>query len=221
MADTFVKVLTPASSFDLLSLDEVKIALGIDPSDTTQDARLQQWITRSSGQIATLCNRVFAYEEVQESWTGLGVDCNRVYLSHWPIVEADIKSVSISPSYTILDPTGWELEESSGKVELLSDQSEPIVVTYSGGYTLPDGPGASAIEQAALQSLKQACQIFIMEQRALAMLMQTAGVRSIRHKEASVQFIDPMQFFGRQALLMGGAEGVARSILMNYIRIWV
>jgi hypothetical protein len=219
MVDIIIKILTPASTIDLLSLTEVKVALGIDPTDTVQDPQYTQWISRASGQVSNLCHRVFGYEEVQESWSGLGVDCNRIYLSHWPIVESDVSSVSSAG--TILDPSSWDLEPESGKLELLGSLSEPIVVTYSGGYNLPDGPGASGIEQAALQALKQACQIFIIEQRALTMLMQTAGVKSIRHKEASVQFIDPLAMFGKQTSLIGGAESIAKSMLMNFIRLWV
>ena len=46
MADIIIKVLTPATNFDLMTLDNLKIKLGIN--DTSQDAHLADWITEYS-----------------------------------------------------------------------------------------------------------------------------------------------------------------------------
>jgi hypothetical protein len=219
MADIVIKILEPASTFNLLELDELKIALGIDPNDTTQDARLNQWITRASATVSIMCNRVFAKETLSETWNEL--QGNRLFVSHWPIAAADLQSVE-APAGTILDPSDYALEEQSGKIQLLQSTSQPIVVTYTGGFDLPDGdPKASGYDQAALEALKQACQLLVMEQRAIAMYLQTSGIRSIRHKEANVQFIDPAAFFGKNTGLLGGASAAANALLMHYVRLQV
>ena len=89
MADRVVKVLTPADSYDLLSLDELKLALGVSLTDTSQDQSLQQYITRYSNVVATTCNRVFAYETVAEIWRGANVNntngMKRLFVTHYPI----------------------------------------------------------------------------------------------------------------------------------------
>ncbi|MHC2396483.1 hypothetical protein ACVMGC_001027 [Bradyrhizobium barranii subsp. barranii] len=48
MADITVKVLEPAESYDLATLNELKVMLGIDPANTTDDAMLQLWISQYS-----------------------------------------------------------------------------------------------------------------------------------------------------------------------------
>ena len=70
MADVWVKVLTPADSYALLTLDEIKAILNLPLTDTAEDAQLQMWIDQYSDVIATMCNRVFAYEAVEENLGG-------------------------------------------------------------------------------------------------------------------------------------------------------
>lgn len=212
MADIIIKILTPADTFDLLSLDELKDALKIPDTDTSQDETLQAYITRFSDVISVLCNRVFAKEEVRETWRCLG--SRRLFLSHWPAHEADIESVEC-PRGTPLDPTTYEFEERSGKLELFATRSEPIVVTYTGGYDLPDE---------APPALKQACELLIREEQAYIARLGVSGMRSITHKESRVQFYDPFAGAGK-----GGAQGglgvalspTANALLMHYVRLEV
>lgn len=211
MADIIIKVLTPADTFDLLSLEELKLALGIPATDTTHDEQLGVLITRYSDLIATTCNRVFAKEEVRETWRCLG--SRRVFLSHWPALESDIASVE-SPRGAILDPASYEFEEKSGKLELFASRSEPVVITYTGGYDLPDD---------APPTLKQVCELLIREEQAYLARLGVSGVRSIAHKEARVQFYDP--FAATKGGAKGGMGAVATpamaALLSAYIRIEV
>jgi hypothetical protein len=209
MADIIIKVLTPADTFDLLSLDELKLALNIADTDTTQDEQLAQDITRYSDIVAELCNRVFGREEVRETWRCLG--SRRIFLSHWPAAEADITSVE-SPRGTVLDPGAYEFEEQSGKLELFATQTEPIVVTYTGGYTLP---------AKAPPALKQATEIMVLEGRALRRSFGTSGIRSIAHKEARVQFFDPLVSNARAASTLGWSMNSINALLSSYMRIEV
>jgi hypothetical protein len=214
MADRVLKILTPATSYDLLSLDELKTSMGIPPADTSQDAQLQMLISRFSDTIATLCNRVFAYEELRETWRCTFYDnanvMKRVFLSHYPVTEADVLSVE-SPSGTVLDPADYVVEERSGKIELLTYWAEPIVVHYSGGYLLPDD---------APPALKQACELLIREEQMLMNRLMTSGIRSIAHKESRIQYYDPL---ATRSQTTGGAGigSAANNLLMHYVRLEV
>ena len=61
-------MLQPADSYALLTLDELKVILNLPLTDTSEDAQLQMWIDQYSDVVATMCNRVFAYETVEETW---------------------------------------------------------------------------------------------------------------------------------------------------------
>jgi len=180
MADINIKILTPATEFALLTLAELKVMLGIPDTDTTSDEQLTQQIDWYSAYVSQITNRVFAREKVNESWRDL--NCRRVFLSHWPVAEADIESVE-APRGTLVAGTDYELEERSGKVSLFGSRAEPIAVTYTGGFNLP---------AEAPDDLKAAAAILIRQERMAGQRALTSGIRSISHKEARVMFFDPL-----------------------------
>src|SRR5215471_11961627 len=100
MADRDVLVLTPATNFDLMTLQEAKTMLGMSLTDTSDDAQLQLFIDINSATVARLCNRTFAREEVSETWRELNGG-HRIFLSHWPVLSSDIEDVE-SPEGTPL-----------------------------------------------------------------------------------------------------------------------
>ena len=122
MADRIEITVTPATQFDILTLAECKLALGITTSTPDQDAQLQFMISTQSAVCAEYCNRTFAYEEMLETWrSDLTISANRIFLSHWPVKAADLTMVS-APRGTVLQlTTDYELEEKSGKVERAED----------------------------------------------------------------------------------------------------
>jgi hypothetical protein len=208
MVDIILKTLEPADNFDLLTLDEAKLLLNI--TDDDEDASIQMLITTYSDVVATLCNRVFAKETMRETIRCL--QPNRYFVSHYPIAdEADVASVEC-PRGTVLDPSTYEIELKSGKIELFSSRSEPIVVTYTGGYDLPEE---------APPALKQATLIFIRDERIAAMRAQTAGIRALTHKESRVVFFDPNAIALKAAGLKTGEwqSTAANNLLMHYVRI--
>jgi hypothetical protein len=111
MVDTIDKVLEPADSIDLLTLDQLKLALGIATGDTSQDELLQSYITQWSDSIARELNRTLAYEKMRETVRYL--QPNRYYVSHWPVKEDEIESIE-SPRGSVYDPNSYEVEEASG-----------------------------------------------------------------------------------------------------------
>jgi len=228
MVDIVANILTPAASYDLLTLAELKTALGMSPTDTTNDAQIQQWISRASDQVSVQCNRIFAREELTERWDCL--QSNRVFLGHWPIVPEDILSVEtpegtpIDPYDYINNPGGWILEERSGKLEIPptgSSPPQPLIVHYWGGFNLPDD-APNTPPRPSLMALKQATELLVYEYRALALRIQTSGIRSISHKEARVQFYDPTKgVIGSSARPGGSGVSAVDALLMHYVRIQV
>jgi hypothetical protein len=216
MADRIIKVVTPASSYDLMTLAELKALFGIPTADTSQDAQLQGYITGYSDIIATICNRVFAYEEVRETWRCVNVDdctpMTRLFLSHYPVVEDDIVSIESPSGTALVADTDYVVEERSGKIELMTGAIDPIVVHYSGGYAVPDDTPPA---------LKAALELMIREAQALLQRLGAGGIRSLTHKEARVMFYDPLALLGKQKGLFGFAATAANALLMHYVRLEV
>jgi hypothetical protein len=218
MADITVKVLTEAKTIDLVTLTELKTMLGLSLTDTTEDAQLSMWITQYSDVIATLCNRVFAKETVEETWRGdsppYDSQNGRVFLTHYPVADADITSIS-APDGTLIDNTGYELENRTGKLQFFTTWSEPIRITYTGGYDLPDE---------APPALKQALVLLVSAARLYMLRQLTSGIRSISHRESRVQFFDinaAMAKLAGGAGPLGTASQAVNSLLYKYMRFYV
>jgi hypothetical protein len=211
MADRIIKVLTPATSFDLVTLDEAKLLMGMSKLDTSEDEQLQLFIDINSATVMRMCNRIFAREEVREEWRDLNGGC-RLFPSHWPIKDGDIASVE-SPIGTVIDPSTYELEEESGKVEFLPNGLagawiEPVAITYTGGYDLPD--------EAPLP-LKRVVAMLNLQSKILASLGTIAGIRTLSHKEARVQFHDPSKILSAAMGGSGAENSAITQMLSHYI----
>jgi hypothetical protein len=207
MADRTIDVLTPATSFDLVTLDEAKLMMGMSTNDTTDDAQIQLFIDISSTTVMRLCNRIFAYEEVRDHFRELNGG-HRVFTSHWPVKQVDVISVE-SPAGNFLN--SWELEEGSGKISNYSGGfTEPVVVHYKGGYNLPqEAPGP----------LKRATGLLVWQEKLQATLGTVGGVRMLAHKESRVMFHDPLKIL--TAALGSAGSPIQQSvmnILSHYIR---
>lgn len=210
MADIWVKVLTPADSYALLTLAELKAILNVSSTDTSEDPQLQMWIDQYSDVIATMCNRVFAYEQVEETWRADSppFDRTRLFLTHYPVADADITAVE-SPRGSVLDPAGYEVENASGKLRIEGAWTEPVTVTYSGGYQLPD---------AAPPALKAATGLLI--QAARAQVHGASGIRLVQHGDSRVQYFDPVQMFGKAGMAapLQAATDTVEALLYKYMR---
>jgi hypothetical protein len=237
MADRTITVLTRATDADLMTLDECKLLMGLPVAGASSDAQLELFTSINSATIARLCNRTFAREEVREEWRELGCnlpypgyyypdppiayysgtyrsDATRLFLSHWPVHPGDVESVE-SPMGTVVDPSTYEIEEDSGKLFAVGGTifQEPTVVTYWGGYRLP--------EESPLP-LKQACALLNAQSKLLASLGLLAGMRLLSHKSARVAFHDPLKLL---EAAMGGKGSPTTMAVMNllnhYIRLEV
>lgn len=215
MADVTVNVIEPATNFDLLTVDELKILLGVAPSDTSQDAQLAMMISIYSAYVAEMCNRTFAREKVIETWRDLYN--GRVFLTHYPVKEDDIELISASGGGYQNDQ--YELEQASGKfshVLLYSAASTPwpqsVDIIYTGGFNLPD--------EAPLP-LKQATAILIREERMRNQQAQVAGIRQVTHKSSRIVFFDPNAVLVKTVGAKSPGMQAAESLLKQYMRFWV
>ena len=208
MADRTIKILTPATEFAFMTLDEMKTFFGEATGvASATDDQLQMFIDFNSTTIMRLCNRIMAREEVQETWRDL--QSRRVFLSHWPVKEADIESV-FSGS-TELFPGDYELEEDSGKLSNFAGWVEDIVVTYWGGYNLPDE---------APPPHKQATSLMVRDAKMQGQMAVAAGVRSIGYRGKRVMFFDPLKLMqtGGAGAGIGVNNPAVRSLLVHYTR---
>ena len=204
MADVTVKVLTPADSTALITLDELKLAYGIDPADTTHDAQLQMLIDQYSDVIATMCDRTFARETVEETWRGdpPPYENTRVFLTHYPVADGDITSVG-GANGTLIDVANYEIENASGKLTILGTYADPLVVTYSGGYTLPnESPPA----------IKAAMQLLVQQARTQLLRGFNPNLRMVQHGDTRVMYYDP------NATKMSIGGDTVANLLSPYIR---
>jgi hypothetical protein len=218
MADVTIKVLTEATSFALMTLDEAKVLLGMSTADTSKDAQLEALIDQNSAVIAAMCNRVFAREKVRESWRCLGEPCGcngaascRIFLTHFPVIEGDIEKVE-APGGTIIDPSTYELDEGSGKLQLFGGWAEPLIVTYFGGYNLPDD---------SPDALKRAISLMVSGSITEAAQAAVTGVRMIAHKDSRVMYHNPAQ----AAKASGGSGSTSTqavsSLLTRFTQYWI
>ena len=191
----------------------MKDALGILDTDTSQDEIIALQITQMSDVISDrMQSRLCKRESCRRP--GAILTSRRVYLSHWPAKAADITSVECPRGSTpYVNGVDWELEEKTGKLSLFTGQSEPISVTYTGGYNLPDE---------APPALQAACEILVRSYRIWNIRQATSGIRSISHKDARVMFFDPnvlIKAIGSTPLATAGQT--VKDLLYHYMRIWV
>ena len=213
-ADVTVKVLEPATSIAFMTVAELKIALGI--TDATNDPQLQWLIDVESATIAELCNRVFAKEKVRETWRCLRQ--GRLFLTHWPVKETDIESITINGA-TLAAGLDYELEEASGKVifgGVCCGAGDvyygSIVVTYTGGFSLPDE---------APMPLKQATGLLVNVAQTDQKQEALSGIRMIMHKEKRIMFHPPSTASKGTSGSTGGTRAQVNTLLSHYTRLWI
>lgn len=171
--ERILTVVTPASSYDLTTLAVVKDELGI--TDTNADATLTRWIAESSERIRAYTERDWGLETVTELFrmnnreTFFGghphhVGLHGLRLARWPITE--ITSLVEDDIYTLVQGVDFEIDANAGLVYRLFNGGMPggelrwhwrhrkVLVSYSGGYSLPEYSGGHG---SAPLRLQQAC----------------------------------------------------------------
>jgi hypothetical protein len=141
---------TASAGPDLISLDDLKLALGI--TDNSEDATLQAAITMQSRIIADYCNRRFGFAQALETFTFDRYETmltrQALTLSLYPVVDViELSSAGATSGDYDLDPA-------SGRLWFANYWANPISVTYSGGYDLPEQAPAR-LQQAVIQAVNE------------------------------------------------------------------
>jgi hypothetical protein len=153
------RVVAPAASLALVTLDQAKAALGIDPADTSQDAALTQQIDQVSRAIDNYCDRIFARQSYRDQYR---------YVYNWlkpgeplrtrqPPIGVNgggLPVLAITEDGTALDAADWEVDTDSGELYRLDGTTAvaswtgaAIIVDYDGGFD----PIPADVQGAALE----------------------------------------------------------------------
>lgn len=114
-------VITPAASYDLVTLTDFKVDAGI--SIDTDDEYLERAISRASQAIMSYCGRVFAVETVRDDFAC--IKGSEIVLSRFPVLS--IESVDGVPAAYTLDSARGLISVASGQL------SGSASVTYVAG----------------------------------------------------------------------------------------
>lgn len=166
---SLLTVTTPASSYLLTSLSNIKLELGI--KDNSQDDRLNLLIKQTSSAISTICDRVFAKESVSEvfrlggtssafgRWRSSGgaeMTRESLILRRRPLVEI----TNVIEDGVTLTANEYEIDYGAGLLYRLTNNDIRIgwygiktSVSYSAGWVLLDGL-PSEIELACMLWIK-------------------------------------------------------------------
>ena len=151
------RVVTPATSMALMTLDEAKAALGIPLADTSHDAALTMQIEAVSVAANQYCNRVFVVQTYQDTFR---------YLTNWlysgqplrtrqfPIVvDEGVPLVAVIENGAELDGALWEVYPEQGALYRLDGGlvgewlGTSIIVDYTAGYDpIPPDVRSAALE---------------------------------------------------------------------------
>jgi Phage gp6-like head-tail connector protein len=152
------RLVTPAASLALITLDQAKAALGIDPADTSQDAALTQQIDQVSRAVDNYCDRIFARQSYTDhyryvyNWLASG----QPLLTRQLPIAADVAGtpvVTISEDGTAVDAASFEVDVERGALYRLNGTAvaswtgTSIVADYDAGFdVIPEDVQSAAIE---------------------------------------------------------------------------
>jgi hypothetical protein len=151
------RVVTAAESLALVTLDQAKAALGIDPDDTSQDAALAGQIDSVSAAINAYCNRIFAVQEYTDQIRHVcGYWGEPLVVRQFPIVVEDgVPLVTVSEDGLALDAAYLELHPETGSLYRLDSAGAApgawgaalTLVEYTAGFvTVPPDVQGAALE---------------------------------------------------------------------------
>jgi hypothetical protein len=182
---------TDSAGPDLVSLDDLKLALGITGS--ADDAALQAQITFQSRIIAEYCDRRFGRAECLETFT---LDRNEVMLTRQAL------TLSVYPVAEVLELAGttdYEFDPVTGRIWTQGNWADVVSVTYSGGYDLPEEAPAR-LQKAVIEAVN--------ETRTSG--ARDPGIREVQHGETRVSYFTPA--------LSTASAGYLSAVVVDLIR---
>lgn len=129
-------------AFPLVSLGQLKTALGLRLDDVSQDDRLRQLILLASAAIAGYCGREFRVLEYVESYDGDGTSILR--LRHTPIIEVlslsiygqqvPVSELKVTPEFLQFEDAGQYEARIRASARYFPAGVQNISVVYRAGY---------------------------------------------------------------------------------------
>lgn len=168
---------TDNSGPELISLEDLKAALGIEGDD--ENASLDAARTRYSKLIADQCDRRFGFAEAIETFTFMRDEVllprQALTLRMYPLVE--VASVTINDEVH----TDFDVDKENGRIWFDGGWQGEIAVHYSGGYELPDEAPAS-LSEAVIEAIRAS--------RASGGTTSTRdpGIQSVAHGDTRVSY---------------------------------
>jgi hypothetical protein len=147
------RVVTPATDMALVTLEEVKAALGIDPADTSSDVALTAQINAISAAINNYCNRIFPQQVYQDqgrqlsSWLNPG---QPLRVRQPPI---DTDTLVVTEDGVVLGADQYEVDAENGAIYRLQTNmiaawgGNLVLFDYTGGFEpIPADVKAGALQ---------------------------------------------------------------------------
>ena len=197
------------SSVDLISLDDLKLALRI--TDDSEDAQLQAMITFQSRIIAEYCDRRFAFAEAIETFTfDRGEEMlprQGLVLSLYPVAEIlDVSNVSNMGGDYEFDPKSGRLWWPSTHWISIRPGTGTVAITYSGGYVLPDEAPAR-LQAAIIEAVN--------ESRTIG--GRDPSIREVQHGDTRVSYVTPSFASGSSGYLSAYVTDLIKSYRKLYV----
>jgi hypothetical protein len=151
------RVMTPAASLALVTVDQVKEVLDIDPADTSDDAALTHHIDAVSQAINNWCDRIFVVQGYRDQLREVtGNFGEPLVMRQYPIVVDDATGpvVVVTQDGGVVDPTLLEVFPETGGLYRLDASLAPVawaaallVVDYTAGFEIiPPDVQSAALE---------------------------------------------------------------------------
>lgn len=138
------RVITPAASMDLVTLDQAKALLGIVADDTSQDTAILQHIAGTSAAINNYCDRVFVVQTYRDQLrNAYGAYAEALVTRQYPIAldTEDVPLAAVTENGVALDPAYLEVYPEEGSLYRLDSVGVPgawasaaLVVDYTAGF---------------------------------------------------------------------------------------
>lgn len=184
---------TASAGPDLISLDDLKFALGI--SGTAEDAALQSAITMQSRIIAEYCQRRFGLAEAIETFTfdrgEIILQRQALVLSLYPVSEIlEVSSAGATDADYDFDPESGRLWTGgtwpwwpAAPIESGVPYQGKISVTYSGGYDLPEDAPAR-LQRAVIECVSSV-------RATSAGGYRDPTIREVQHGDTRISYVSP------------------------------
>lgn len=164
---------TDSAGPDLISLDDLKLALGITGTD--EDETLRAMITFQSRIIAEYCDRRFGLAEAVETFTFDRDETlptrQALVLSLYPVAEV------LEVSQFGATAGGYELDPVTGRLWSDGWWTGSVSVVYSGGYDLPEAAPAR-LQKALIET--------VYEQRTVG--ARDSSIREVQHGDTRISY---------------------------------